>query len=198
MRANLPELRASIDGNDAHRCVHLLPRVRGLRGVAAAEAGRLLRVLFLRLGSLSPNPGQLVMLRDAGQPIGTGSSRVEGRADWASGLRGCLTWGVPIAILLATPSVGERYLVIVWPTLLTFMSVACWLNARRCGRIHCYATGPFFLLLAGLALLYGIGVLPLGAHGWSTLSAVLTIGTVVLFCVPEWLFGRYRSSRPRI
>jgi hypothetical protein len=91
MRAELPELRASIDGNDADRCVHLLPRVCELRRVAAAEAGRLLRVLFLRLGSLSPDPGQPVVLRDAGQPIGADDSCVEARADWASGLRGCVT-----------------------------------------------------------------------------------------------------------
>ncbi len=58
--------------------------------------------------------------------------------------------------------------------------------------------GPFFLLLAGLALLYGMGVLPLGAHGWSTLSAVLIIGTVTFTCVPEWLLGRYRSSRKSV
>jgi hypothetical protein len=96
----MPELQASIDGNDADRCVHLLPRVRGLRRVAAAETGRLLRVLFLRLGSLSPNPGQPVMLRDAGQPIGAEGACVEARADWASGLRGgvypsrsCSVWG---------------------------------------------------------------------------------------------------------
>ncbi len=138
------------------------------------------------------------MLRDAGQPIGAEASCVEARADWASGPRGWLTWGVPIAILLATRSVGERYLVIVWPAMLTFMGVACGLNARRCGRIHCYVTGPFFLLLAGLALLYGMGVLPLGAHGWSTLAAVLIIGTIALICVPEWLLGRYRSSRKSV
>src|ERR1700730_17493048 len=36
----------------------------------------------LRLGSLSPDPGQPVMLRDAGQPLGAEASRGEGRADW--------------------------------------------------------------------------------------------------------------------
>jgi hypothetical protein len=75
------------------------------------------------------------MLRDAGQPIGVEASCAEARGDWASGLRGWLTWGVPIAILLATPSVGGRDLVIVWPALLSFMGVACWLNVRRCGTV---------------------------------------------------------------
>jgi hypothetical protein len=119
------------------------------------------------------------VLRDAGQLMAVES----GASDWARGLRGCLTWGIPVAILVITP---ERCLVIVWPATLTFMGVACLLNARRCGRIHCYATGPFFLLLAVFGLLYGIGLLPLGDRGWTKLSTALVIGSVVLICVPEW------------
>ena len=65
-----------------------------------------------------------------------------------------------------SPGMGTRYLVIVWPGLLTFMGVTCLVNARHCGRIHCYFTGPFFLVLAGVALCW----------------------------VPEWILGRYRSS----
>jgi hypothetical protein len=108
-----------------------------------------------------------------------------------------MTFGIPAAILLISPTISTRYLVIVWPALLTFMGVACLVNARRCGRTHCYVTGPFFLILAGIALLYGIGILPLGARGWSTLSAVFAIGGVTLCCVPELLLGRYRSSASR-
>ena len=117
-------------------------------------------------------------------------------ADRTRGMRGCLTWGIPIAILLFSPEIGVSYLVVLWPVLLTFMGVACLLNARRCGRIHCYVTGPFFLLLAAVALLYGIGVLPMGPRGWSTLSLALVIGSVALCCGSEWIFGRYRSSKP--
>jgi hypothetical protein len=102
--------------------------------------------------------------------------------------------GIPAVILLMSPTIDTRYLVIVWPVLLTFMGIACLLNARRCGRTHCYVTGPFFLLLAGGALLYGIGVLPLGPRGWSTLSLALVIGSVALCCGSEWILGRYRSS----
>jgi len=54
--------------------------------------------------------------------------------------------GIPVVLLLISP---VRYFVIVWPTLLTFMAWRL-LNARSCGRIHCYVTGPFFLLLAAL------------------------------------------------
>ena len=170
--------------------MHLLPRVRRLRGGLAPEVRRLLRVLFLRLHSLSPDPGQLTMLHDSGQSVGEGSCARAARTDWASGLSGCLTWGIPAALLIMSP---VQYFVVVWPTVLTFMGVACLLNARRCGRIHCYFTGPFFLLLALIGLLYGLDLVPLGARGWSMLSIALVLGTAAFISVPEWLFGRYRS-----
>ena len=98
--------------------------------------------------------------------------------------------GIPPAVLIMSPA---QYLVIVWPTVLTSMGVACLLNARRCGRIHCYFTGPFFLLLALTGLLYGLDLVPLGARGWSILSITLVVGSFAFICVPEWLLGRYRA-----
>jgi hypothetical protein len=127
--------------------------------------------------------------------MGDEVGRRRGAADWSSGVRGCLIFGIPAAILLISPTIGTRYLVIVWPALLTFMSVACLLNARRCGRTHCYLTGPFFLILAGVALLYGTAILPLGARGWSALSGVFAIGSLLLCCVPERFLGRYQTRR---
>lgn len=133
------------------------------------------------------------MLRHAEPPVTDPMGGMPRRADWTHGARGCLTWGLPVALLIISP---VQYFVIVWPTVLTSMGVACLLNARRCGRIHCYFTGPFLLLLAAVGLLYGLGALPLGARGWSTLSLILVIGSALLVCVPEWLLGRYRSSLP--
>jgi len=117
------------------------------------------------------------------------------RGDWASGWRGLLFWGIPISILLAASWLPERYLVAIWPAVLTFMGIACLVNARRCGRVHCYATGPFFLILAAVALLYGLGAIPLGKNGWNTLGLILLVGSIVLCCGPEWILGRYRGSR---
>jgi hypothetical protein len=107
--------------------------------------------------------------------------------------RALLLWGVPATILLISPLIGSRYLVLLWPLLLSFMGIACVANASRCGRIHCYLTGPFFLVLAIAAVLHGIEVIPLGEKGWWILSVVLVIGGAVLTWVPEWLLGRYRS-----
>jgi len=61
--------------------------------------------------------------------------------------------------------------------------------------VHCYATGPFFLALAVVAVLQGLGAMPLGRDGWGRLSVILVIGSVVLMCGSELVFGRYRKYR---
>lgn len=83
---------------------------------------------------------------------------------------------------------------LIWLALLASMGTACLLNARRSRRLHCYHTGPYFLLLALIALLYGLRVLQLGARGWSILSVALVVGGAFLVYVPERLFGRYIGS----
>lgn len=100
-------------------------------------------------------------------------------------------WIVPGILLVITAGMGGSVAAIAWPPLLVLMGAACVMNARRCGRLHCYLTGPFFLVLAVVALAYGLGSLPLGPHGWQWLSDSFLIGTCLLVCVPEWLFGRY-------
>lgn len=82
----------------------------------------------------------------------------------------------------------------IWTSALTVMGVACLANANRCGRIHCYVTGPFFVLAALATFLYGVGVIPLGANGWNLLGMTILIGGIVLSCLPEVLFGKYRGK----
>ncbi len=72
------------------------------------------------------------------------------------------------------------------------MGIGCVANAVRCGRVHCYVTGPFFLVMAAVALLFGVGALALGKYGWNLLGAVALVGALVLIYVPERLFGTYR------
>jgi hypothetical protein len=82
----------------------------------------------------------------------------------------------------------------IWTAALTVMGVACVANAIRCGRIHCYITGPFFLMVAIGTLLYGTGVISLGTNGWNVIGLTILIGAIVLCCLPEALFGKYRRS----
>lgn len=122
-----------------------------------------------------------------------------GRRDLASGLSLWLIWILPIVFLSFTGTarspflsrVLDPYLVVIWPVLLAFMGGACLYNARGSRRLHCYITGPFFLLLGTVALVYGLGWLPLGSQGWKWLAYVLVLGSSVLTCAPELLFGKY-------
>jgi hypothetical protein len=75
------------------------------------------------------------------------------------------------------------------------MGVACIVNAVLCGRVHCYLTGPFLLLMALAALSYGLGILHLGGNGWNVLGLITLIGTIALWCLPEMFLGRYRRGR---
>jgi hypothetical protein len=61
------------------------------------------------------------------------------------------------------------------------------------GRVHCYLTGPFFFLIALVALSYGLGVLHLGGNGWNLLGLIALIVTIALWYLPEMFLGKYRQ-----
>jgi len=72
-------------------------------------------------------------------------------------------WLPAIAIVVAgAPAISNGWRAVVWTVALAIMGGACIVNALRCGRVHCYLAGPFFLLMALAALSYGFGILPLG------------------------------------
>ena len=80
----------------------------------------------------------------------------------------------------------------VWTASCLIMSAGCFINAMRCGRLHCYWTAPFFLLGAIASLTYGLGYLPLGGSGWGIIGYTLLAGVVFLTYLPEYFLGRYR------
>ena len=78
---------------------------------------------------------------------------------------------------------------------LSVMGIACIANAARCGRVHCFLTGPFFMGMAVVTLLYGVGIVPLGANGWNVIGLTILVGAIALGCLPELFLGRYRRNR---
>ena len=108
-----------------------------------------------------------------------------------------LVFWLPALFIVATAKsgFGDRRRAVVWTAALAIMGTACTVNAQRCGRVHCYITGPFFLAMALVTLLYGLGVLPLVQNGWSVIGATILVGSIALCCLPELLFGKYRRSR---
>lgn len=100
-----------------------------------------------------------------------------------------------IAIVVTGNSVFAAWRTVVWTGSLSIMGTACTINAARCGRIHCYLTGPFFLAMALVTLFYGIGAIPLGNNGWNRIGLTILVGAVGLCCLPEFIFGKYRKGR---
>ena len=115
--------------------------------------------------------------------------------DWCRNMTTCvIAWGIPIAGLILSSSLVRDWMAIVWPVSLVWMGTACLLNGRRCGRRHCYTTGPFFFVMALASALHGFGVIDLGPTGWNWISTITIVGGIALTWVPELIFGRYRSS----
>ncbi len=105
-----------------------------------------------------------------------------------------LYWLPAIAIVVAgVPAISSGWRTVVWTVALGTMGVACIVNALRCGRVHCYLTGPFFLLMALIALSYGLGMLHLGGNGWNLLGLIALIGSIALWYLPEMFLGKYRQ-----
>ncbi len=114
-------------------------------------------------------------------------------ADMATRRIGLLLWGAPLAAIVATAvmEVAPLTRTLVWTVSLVWLGAACLANAWRSGRLHCHATGPFFLLLAALSLVHGLDIVSLGPAGWLLIGAILGVGTPLLTFVPEWLLGKY-------
>ena len=107
-----------------------------------------------------------------------------------------LYWLPAITIVVAgVPAISSGWRTVVWTVALATMGVACIVNALRCGRVHCYLTGPFFLLMALIALSYGLGILHLSGNGWNLLGLLTLIGATALWYLPEMFLGRYRKGR---
>lgn len=98
-------------------------------------------------------------------------------------------------MLIVSIVLGHPAKTLVWAAALVWLGVACLLNARRCGRLHCFVTGPYFLGLALAALLHGYQVVWLGPNGWIYLGVAFAVGGYGLWVVPERLWGKYYRSK---
>lgn len=97
-------------------------------------------------------------------------------------------WRLPWAAIAvgAFWSAGRLWL---WIPSFFVAGVACLVNARRCGRRHCYVTGPLYLGAAFYLVAAGLGRLPLDPSWF----LVVVIGASVLAQVAERPLGRYRA-----
>lgn len=123
---------------------------------------------------------------------GRSSCSEPGSGDWAADWRSlAMLWGLPAAVMLVASLLEPKARAVIWTIMLLWMGAACLANARRCSRTHCQITGRFFLVMAAIVVAYSGGILVLGAHGWSILGAVTSVGAAGLWWASERFWGRY-------
>lgn len=98
-----------------------------------------------------------------------------------------LLWGLPAVALI----VGAywRHGLYLWIPAFLVMGAACLVNAARCGRVHCYITGPLFLLAAVYSALVVVHLAPVRMN----IFVFSVVAVFVLALLSEIPLGRYRK-----
>lgn len=109
--------------------------------------------------------------------------------DWVCGGKCLLIWG-PSALAFVAGDHWASARPWLWFGAFLVAGVACLANAARCGRWHCYFTGPLFLLAAVYNALSGFDLVP---KNEAVFLEVLT-GAALLAFLPELFLGRYRKA----
>jgi hypothetical protein len=109
-----------------------------------------------------------------------------GHRDLVAGWSAIYLWIVPAALILLGALLPAAR-VILWIPSFALMGLSCVINARRCGRLHCHATGPLFL---GAALVTSFDALGMPLLPWKVVLSAVAAGTVLAFAA-ESLRGRY-------
>ena len=121
------------------------------------------------------------------------------RRDWVSSPRSYIVaWGIPTTALILGALVPPPWKTLIWVLALLWMGAACLANAARCGRTHCFFTGPLFFLTALFVMLHGFEIVGLGPNGWMWLGAAIVTGTIGVWIVTEKVWGKFirRGKRP--
>lgn len=104
-------------------------------------------------------------------------------------------WALPIAV---GESTSFRHLALMqtgltWAVALAWMGTGCALNALRCGRRHCFLSGPVLWLGAMATALVALGVI----SGPNALGDAVngSLALAALSFLSEWFWGLYAGRR---
>ena len=99
-----------------------------------------------------------------------------------------LLWCLPVVALIIG-SYWPRGRLLLWIPAFLVMGVACLVNAARCGRVHCYVTGPLSFLAIVYVMLAEFHLVPMDAGYF--LDSILAVS--ILAFLAEIPLGRYRK-----
>src|SRR5262249_5815841 len=100
-----------------------------------------------------------------------------------------VAWWIPQAAILAGLFLSPPERTFIWVIALAWMGTACIVNARRCGRTHCWFTGPYYLAM--IIPVLALFMVSAGLAAWVTLAAVIVFGSKIIWWATERAWGRY-------
>jgi hypothetical protein len=109
--------------------------------------------------------------------------------DLTCGGRGVFLWCLPIAAVVVG-CLWPTIRVWLWIPAFLVMGMGCLANVIRCGRVHCYLTGPLFLLAGVYLVLAEIHLVPMHPAVLVDTVVVLTL----LAYIAEFPLGKYRKT----
>ena len=116
---------------------------------------------------------------------------VQNSRDWLSSPRThASVWGIPKAAIVAALFIPPPVRTGVWIVALVWMSTACILNSRRCGRTHCRYTGPYYLAMIAPALMFASGIISVNFYAWPTLAVLILGGSTIVWWATERGVGK--------
>lgn len=98
-------------------------------------------------------------------------------------------WCVPTALVLVGAAVPALRAAL-WIPSFAVMGFSCLVNARGCGRLHCFVTGPVFLIASLATALDALDIL---AISWKAVFVGAAVGTLLAYGL-EWLRGKYVAT----
>jgi len=120
------------------------------------------------------------------------SAITKSATDWVGDARiNILVWWVPKGVLIAALFATVPLRAAVWALALIWMGTACILNARRCGRIHCRYTGPFYLAMIAPVVLLASGIVAANFYGWLAIAALVVFGGWFIWWATERTWGKF-------
>ncbi len=105
-----------------------------------------------------------------------------------------LVYGIPWLVIQLVGNLSDSTLTvaIAWSASFGVMGLACVVNAVRCGRVHCWFVGPWFLLTATVTILSYLNVTGIS---WPTIVNGGLLGAVFLFFASENIWGKYFNRK---
>jgi ABC-type molybdate transport system permease subunit len=115
--------------------------------------------------------------------------------DWLSSAHtNLLAWWLPKGAIIAALFVAVPLRVAVWTVALLWIGTTCILNAKRCGRIHCRYTGPYYLAMILPVLILALDLISASIYAWLALALLIVCGGWVIWWATEQLWGRYSNA----